>query len=62
MVEGFIATVLKNQNSPSANFASLEEQLPEPHENERLRIKNWQQIWACGLLPDNWQQVDGTKV
>ena len=48
---------LENRNSPSGNFVSLEERLPEPHENEGLRIKNWQQIWACGLLPDNWQQL-----
>jgi hypothetical protein len=37
---------LENQNSSSANFASLEEQLPEPHENERLRKKTGNRLTA----------------
>ena len=44
MVEAVSCAGLENQNSSSENFFSLEEQLPVPNENERFRIKNWQQI------------------
>ena len=40
MVEAVSCAGLENQNAPSENFVSLEEQLPEPHKNARLRIKS----------------------